>query len=244
MLQRRFFFPMNSAMLRFIALTFWLSVFGAQAGVVIGGTRFIYSASMDALAVPVNNTSDASWLINSHVQPASRWPGAVIQAPNSVPFIITPPLFLLRAKQESRLRVVYSGQGLPGDRESLFTLSIAAIPSGKAESNSVQLAFRQSMKLIYRPANLAGDPQQSYQQLHWVLGAEGLEVRNPTPYYVTLFLLHTNEKTIDAAGVVAPFAVRKTHWCRGALTCHVRWQSINDYGRVMPPLTQDLHYSR
>ncbi len=85
------------------------------------------------------------------------------------------------------MRVVYTGGPLPADRESLFTLSIAAIPSGKPEANRVQMAFRSALKLLYRPEGLAGNPQQAYRHLIWSLTPDGATVRNPTPYYVTLF---------------------------------------------------------
>lgn len=92
------------------------------------------------------------------------------------------------------MRVVYTGAPLPADRESLFTLSIAAIPSGKPEANRVQMAFRSALKLLYRPDGLAGNPQQAYRHLIWSLTPDGATVRNPTPYYVTLFLLRANER--------------------------------------------------
>ena len=98
------------------------------------------------------------------------------------------------------------------------------------------MAFRSALKLLYRPVGLTGDPQQAYRQLVWTLTADGLTVRNPGPYYVTLFLTRANGESINAAGVVAPFSTRRTSWCRQAKTCAVRWQSINDAGGVMPPV--------
>lgn len=213
---------------------FLLPAWWAQAGVVIGGTRFIYHASRAALSVPVSNHSDAPWLIDTHILPGGRWPGTKSEG-RIVPFVVTPPLLMLSARQENMLRVVYTGEPLPTDRESLFTLSVAAIPSGKPEANSVQMAFRSALKLIYRPDGLVGDPPQAYQHLVWTLTPGGAMVRNPTPYYVTLFLLHTNGRIRDNAGVVAPFSTRQTRWCRQASRCALRWQSINDDGRVMPP---------
>ncbi len=45
------------------------------------------------------------------------------------PFLITPPLFRLDAKQENVLRIIRTGGNLPADRESLFWLNIKSIPS-------------------------------------------------------------------------------------------------------------------
>ncbi len=102
------------------------------------------------------------------------------------------------------MRVVYTGGPLPADRESLFTLSIAAIPSGKPEANRVQMAFRSALKLLYRPEGLAGNPQQAYRHLIWSLTPDGATVRNPTPYYVTLFLLRANERAETTPGLWLP----------------------------------------
>ncbi|CAM3249981.1 putative fimbrial chaperone YcbF [Klebsiella spallanzanii] len=241
MLPQRLFWPMNKFLFYLFLL---LSVTQARAGVVIGGTRFIYSAQMPTLSIPVSNTSADDWLIDSHIQSAQRWPGAAIAPVSKPPFIITPPLFRLAAGQENTLRVTWTGVRLPADRESLFTLSIAAIPSGKPGVNSVQMAFRSALKFIYRPTGLTGNAQQAYRQLRWSLMPDGLTVQNPGPYYVTLFLLNVNGNPVDAAGVVAPFSTRKTTWCRRATRCAVRWQSINDYGRVLSPVTANVQLSR
>ena len=219
-------------------LWLWLLPIGlSQAGVVIGGTRFIYRAGMATLSVPLRNTSDSDWLVDSHVLSGGRWPGADDLPAQKAPFVVTPPLFLLRAGHENTLRIAWRGATLAQDRESLFTLSIATIPSGKPSANSVQMAFRSALKLLYRPAGLTGSSQQAYRQLVWKLTANGLTVRNPGPYYVTLFLTRANGQQVNAAGVVAPFSTRRTSWCRQAKTCVVRWQSINDAGGVMPPVT-------
>jgi len=146
--------------------------------------------------------------------------------------------------QENTLRVTWTGDRLPADRESLFTLSIAAILSGKPGVNSVQMAFRSALKFIYHPTGLTGNAQQAYRQLRWSLTLDGLRVQNPGPYYVTLFLLNANGHPVDAAGVAAPFSTRKTTWCQRAARCAVRWQTINDYGRVLSPVTANVQLSR
>lgn len=205
---------------------------------VIGGTRFIYRAGAPALSVPVSNHSEASWLIDTHILPGGRWPGTKTKGISRPSWSRRHYLCFQRARKTQCGWFIPAP--LPADRESLFTLSIAAIPSGKPEANRVQMAFRSALKLLYRPEGLAGNPQQAYRHLIWSLTPDGATVRNPTPYYVTLFLLRANERAQDNAGVVAPFATRQTDWCRHAVRCTVRWQSINDYGRVMTAQTVDL----
>ncbi|EMK6024236.1 fimbrial chaperone BcfG, partial [Salmonella enterica] len=63
------FLPMNKFFLRCAIYWCLLPISWAQAGVVIGGTRFIYHAGAPALSVPVSNRSEASWLIDTHILP-------------------------------------------------------------------------------------------------------------------------------------------------------------------------------
>lgn len=212
-----------------------------QAGVVIGGTRFIYAQKSQGLSVSVFNRSDESWLVNTKVTRGGSWPGADTPSAVEAPFIATPPLFLLNGGRDNKIRIIRAGGDMPQDRESLFTLSIAAIPSGKAAPNSLQMAIRSGMKLFYRPEGLKGNPEKAYTQLKWSHKGQQLTVMNPTPYFVTLFQLNVNGHSLDDAGMVAPFSLRSENWCGDESNCQLRWQSINDYGRVMPPVSLTLN---
>ena len=46
-----------------------------QAGVVVGGTRFIFPADKESIAILLTNTSQESWLINSKINRPTRWAG-------------------------------------------------------------------------------------------------------------------------------------------------------------------------
>ncbi|MCS2159036.1 fimbria/pilus periplasmic chaperone [Scandinavium sp. H11S7] len=205
----------------------------ARAGVVIGGTRVVYSEKQSSVALPLRNNSQTPWLINSKVSTGGSWPGSTFSA-KKAPFVITPPLFALKAGRESTLRIIYTGGSLARDRESVFTLSIATIPSGSPQDNSVQVAIRSQLKLFYRPVGLQGSAQDASQKLRWTRVGKQLRVENPTPYYVTLFNLHVNGREVRNAGMVAPFSQRNIDGCAQAAQCPVSWQGINDFGRVLP----------
>jgi P pilus assembly chaperone PapD len=208
----------------------------SKAGVSIGGTRFIYGEKTQGLKVELRNSSAETWLINTHVSTGGAWSG-VSASPTVAPFIVTPPLFALKKNKEGSLRLIKTTGELPLDRESLFTLSIAAIPSGKTLDNRVQIAVRSQLKLFYRPSNLPGEPEKAYSQLRWAIAKGKTKVINPTPYYVTLVNVQANGKHIENAGMVAPFSVRVTDWCLSENTCQLHWRSLNDYGRLMPEQT-------
>lgn len=215
----------------------------AQAGIVIGGTRFIYAQDSEGLSVSVFNQSTEAWLVNTKIYKGGEWLGAESGPTADTPFIATPPLFLLSGGRENKIRIIRAGGNMPQDRETLFTLSIATIPSGKASPNSLQMAIRSALKLFYRPSGLKGSPEQAYTKLLWSRKGSAVVVENPTPYYVTLFQLNAAGHEIDEAGIVAPFAQRTASWCGQTAICRIQWQSINDYGRVLPPVSLDVSSS-
>lgn len=209
----------------------------AQAGVVIGGTRFIYGEKQQSITVSVRNKSDEPFLLNTKIISGGAWAGSVKSVQTEAPFIATPPLFSLAGGRENNIRIIRTGGDLPPDRESLFTLSIASIPSSKAGPDTVQMAVRSGLKLFYRPVGLKGHSEDAYRQLRWSREGSSVVVENPTPYYVTLFQLNADGHAFNDAGMVAPFGHRTEQWCGKAASCQIQWQSINDYGRVLPPVS-------
>ena len=212
-----------------------------HAGVVVGGTRFIIQQNDKSTTVSVRNKSDIPYLVTVRISPGGKWPGA--EAPGSAgrSLVVIPPLFAIKPGHEHIIRLLQAEADLPADRESLFTLNIASIPSAHEGSRDVQIAVRSAFKLLYRPEGLKGNPDRAYREIRWSYSDEGLIAMNPTPYYVTLFQTVINGTPVVNAGVVAPFSQRKTEWCRRAPRCEIRWQTLNDAGRVLPMMVQTLH---
>lgn len=220
-------------MLRKIAVLLALSALSlqAQAGVVIGGTRFIYNEGKPSISFRVINQSPSRYLITSKIL-ADDDPHA------GVPFVATPPVFALNGHKENEIRVMYTSGQLPADRESLFWVTVANIPQADSQQqNTLQIAVRSRMKLFYRPKGVQGDSQQAYRQLRWQRQGKTVTVQNPTPFYVTLLNMQANGQSIAGAGMVAPFSSRTAAWCPAQGGCALQWQSLNDYGRAMPAMT-------
>lgn len=222
------------------ALLIGLSPFLSHAGVVVGATRFIYgSAQRNGISFSVKNTDALAYLIQAKVladdgkNTAGSVPNYAVNSQS--PFIISPPLFRLKANEENTLRIIRTGGDIPVDHESLFSLTVAAIPEGKPGPNSLQVAIRSRFKLLYRPEGLKGNPSHAYETLLWQRHGQDISVSNPTPYYVTLFQLTVNGKAVDNAGMVAPFSTRTQSWCPASGACELQWQTLNDFGGVMPP---------
>ena len=227
---------------RFVQLALALLATGivpsVHAGLVVGGTRFIFYGQKNAITVGVRNASALPFLVVSKVIPddGSDTAGSTPAGPGvtRAPFMVTPPLFRLKGGRDSLLRVVRTGGHLPEDRESLFRLSVAGIPESpeKPGANTLEVAVRSKFKFFYRPAGLKGKAEDAWHQISWSRQGASVTVSNPTPYYVTLYNLKVNGHPTDG-GMVPPLSSRTQPWCQSG-SCSLTWQSINDYGRVMP----------
>ncbi len=95
---------------------------GSRLAAVIGGTRFISINTGAALSVPVVAIQKRVTVGDTHI---FWWPLARNQNEEGIsrpPFVVTPPLFMLSAREENSMRVVYTGGPLPADGERSFTL--------------------------------------------------------------------------------------------------------------------------
>lgn len=115
-------------------------------GVGLGVTRMVYSGSTSQSLLDVRNTNkESSFLIQSWVENA--------EGQRSSDFVITPPLFVLKPEIENSVKVMFNGQQLPQDRETLYWITVKAIPQSGQEShaNTLQFASASRIKLFYRP---------------------------------------------------------------------------------------------
>ncbi|EMW2144584.1 molecular chaperone, partial [Enterobacter hormaechei] len=152
-----------------------LTLTSASAGVVIGGTRIIFDGAKKEASISITNPDDVPYLIQSWIDVQDGQSG-------KAPFIITPPLYRLDGGQKNLERIVMTGS-LPQGQESLFWLNIKAIPSASKQMNSLQIAVKTRIKLIYRPESLrASTPEEQTNKLTWHRAGNALQVNNPTPY--------------------------------------------------------------
>jgi len=196
-----------------LAVAFAFSAAPVHATVVISGTRVIFPAAAGETTLRLNNEGGQPALVEAWIDE-----GDPNSTPDSakVPFIVTPPLARMNAGKGQSLRIVYAGQPLPKDRESLFWLNVLEIPPKPAnkpgeEQNTLQFAVRSRLKLFYRPGDLPGDSAHAAQAIGWRLVRDGsgyaLEANNASPYFVTFSKLavKTGGASYTAgAGMVSP----------------------------------------
>jgi len=215
----------------------------AHASVVVAGTRVVFPAAGGEVTVRLSNEGSQPALVEAWIDD-----GDPASTPDTarVPFLITPPLARMNAGKGQSLRIVYTGQPLPGDRESLFWLNVLEIPPKPEakpgeERNTLQFAVRSRLKLFFRPAGLAGDSLDAARQVTWTVAADGagyaLVVHNPTPYHITFSQLSLDVDSVAYApgnGMVAPLStlrlpIKNLHHAPTAGTV-VAYTTLNDFG--------------
>jgi chaperone protein EcpD len=217
----------------------------AHASVVLNGTRVIYQAKEREVTLKLSNEGDTPALVQTWVDDGNA---NALPDDTKVPFTLTPPLFRLDPKKGQTLRIIYTQEPLPQDRESLFWLNVLEVPpvasAAPDAANSLQLAFRSRIKLFFRPAGLPGDANDAPAQVSWkfvrrAAGGYALAATNPTPYHVTFSTVaaRTGGATYrnERGAMVAPHATVEIDLGQigsvsGELPAEVDYTTINDYG--------------
>jgi len=215
----------------------------AVAGVVVNGTRVVYPAAKREVTISLQNAGPLPSLVQAWLDT-----GDVHSQPGQtrVPFVLTPPLFRLDPTKVQSLRLVYTHDPLPADRESLFWLNVLDIPPRAAANpdlpNQLDLAFKHRMKVFFRPAGLAGSAADAPGRLAWSVQSKngrvtGILATNPTPYHVSLTQITATvggHPVTVKADMVDPFASRsfdlpdQINAASGTVT--VEYWFVNDYG--------------
>ncbi|WP_342611250.1 fimbrial biogenesis chaperone [Burkholderia ambifaria] len=229
----------------FRTLTLAVTAFASQAdaSVVIAGTRVIFPSTEREVTIQLTNDSKRPALVQAWLDDGDS---RALPENIDVPFTLTPSMFRMEAGNGQTLRLVHTGEPLPADRESLFWLNVLEVPpkaSATENSNRIQLAFRSRIKLMYRPAGLAGNADDAPMQVDWRVvrgdGGYAIEASNPTPYVVNFgnVQLKSGGRKHDAGmGYVLPRSTQrfpiKDLAGAPAAGATVEFGSINDWGRA------------
>ncbi|WP_265694179.1 fimbrial biogenesis chaperone [Providencia rustigianii] len=207
-----------------------------EGGLRLAQTRVVFDAANPNAKIAIKNSSPQVYLIKADVM---NTPDGNAQRP-APPFIVTPPMFRLEKESQNTLLIVRNGTAdLPVDRESVFYLSFLAIPStskanvseGEMTSAQISVGIRNVIKLFYRPKGLSMSMETASSKLTFHHLGQQIEVKNPTPYYITLAQLSVNQHPIDVrelGPMIAPFSTQ-TYPIKENAT-HAEWRVITDYG--------------
>ena len=149
-------------------------------------------------------------------------------------FIITPPLFVIKASSDNLLKVVYTGDKdrLPKDRENIFYLNVKVIPSLSENEQKVQNALLISnttrIKIFTRPDLLKDESIESYKDLTCNYESGKIKMNNGSPFYLNLVSLAINGKEFSEAVTIPPkSSVYLDNSIKGQ---YLTYNFINDYG--------------
>lgn len=207
-------------------ILFFISLFitnTSYAGVIISGTRVIYNEGNKNVSINVKNPDKIPYLIQSWIDD--------FEEKKQSKFTITPPLFRLNPDKENTLRIFLTEEGLPSDQESLFWLNIKTIPATEKTENSLQIAFKTQMKLIYRPKSLKDvNFEEEQKKLSWSKERGKVIVYNPTPYFMNFQTIKFNGKLVDDVSYAKPFSTKSFDINDNNEHGLISWELINDYG--------------
>lgn len=188
---------------------------GVLASVVLNGTRVVYPEPEREVTLRLSNEGAAPALVQAWIDDGD--PTATPDQ-SKTPFMLAPPLFRLEPRKGQTMRIIYLREPLPRDRESLFWLNVLEIPpispaGADAPANSLQLAIRTRIKLMFRPTGLTGSASGAPHAVAWRFarkddGSRVLTATNPTPYHVTFTKVAAETGGAmyrnDAGGMAAP----------------------------------------
>ncbi|CAK9887097.1 MAG: putative fimbrial chaperone LpfB (plasmid) [Candidatus Erwinia impunctatus] len=206
-------------------LTFSLCSQATGGGISLGQTRVIFSSADKAQTLTVSNSGKRAYLIQTRVQKELNDTG-------SAPFIVTPPLFSLQGNSRQMLRLLPQNIALPADRESLFYITVSAIPAQSdpiTSSDRLSVGVRFIIKLFYRPQGLPRDLTSC--SLMFRREPHVVRVVNPSAYHQTVGMLSFDERHVESGqetSVIPPYG--STSLPVEGTVNQVDWRTLNDYG--------------
>lgn len=164
-------------------LLFGIISTSAVAGIKVDRTRLIYNESDNGVVLNVTSLGKQDILIQS-------WITEVDGKRETQQLMVVPPVQQLAAGQSRAVRVLNKGSNLPHDRESVFWLHVQEIPKKDGnQTNTLKLAIRNSLKVFWRPAEIAKEASSYSTLLNKVKTnrvGNTLIIENPTPFYLTV----------------------------------------------------------
>lgn len=207
--------------------TFFISIV-ADAGVVVGATRYLYKENSREISAQLENKDDAPYLMKSWVEaPEGEKPF----------FMVTPPLFRLEAKQKNTIRIFPTANisSAPKDRESVYYLNVMSIPptdESHINNNTLQMAVRHRMRLIYRPEAIQElSINEQAKKLEWRKVNNKIVLKNPTPFFFYFMSIKINgQELIEKIPNIESMTTKEFILPAGITGSDLTWQIINDHG--------------
>lgn len=221
-----------------------------HAGIVISGTRVVYPSNEKEVTLKLENKSKVPLLVQSWIDS-----GDANSSPedSEVPFTVMPPVSRIESTKAQTLRISATPtKSQAADRETLYWINVLEVPpQSKGDSNYLSIAYRNRLKVFYRPAALKSLSPETMGKVSWRLQGDQLIGKNPTPYYISyasVRVVGTGKAVVAGSdgGMIAPFSeqafqVKRTNNAAGGLPNTITADAITDYGAFVEktyPLTR------
>lgn len=208
-----------------------LSLFYCQqtyaGGVSLSATRLVYPSNQDQATLKIYNSDSAgNYLVQSWVSDE--------QGKKVNDFVVTPPLFVIKANNDNILKVVYTGDknNFPKDKEKLYFFNAKVIPSLTEDerniNNALLISTTTKIKMFIRPDSISENPLEAYKSIKCSYSNDKIKIDNPTPFYINLVSLSINGEEISNSETIAPkSSVYLNNKLKGKI---LSYNFINDYG--------------
>ncbi|MHA1057247.1 fimbrial biogenesis chaperone [Enterobacter mori] len=166
----------------------------AHATVSPDRTRIILNASAKSVTVRLTNQSKIDpYLAQSWIEDKEGKKTREFISP-------IPPLLRIEPDEQAQVRLMAQQNlsRLPADRESLFYYNMREIPPKAEQKNVMQIAMQSRLKLFWRPKAIELKEGQFVPLDKVVISrsSDGLQLKNPSPYYITVGYIGLNGKTL------------------------------------------------
>lgn len=210
-----------------VSLTQAIFIFPAFAGVGLNQTRIIIEGDKNSAAITARNTENTPFLVANFVtEKLNKNP-----VDNGY-FVITPQVFKLESNSSNTIKIQAIPNNFPADRESMYYFHSRNIPATNGK-DGMKIGLENIVKIFYRPAGLAGNVQASYDTLTIIPDSNGINIKNPSPYFINLHTLRVNGKLVKLTNdnnIIRPYSeVLYTTTDKSGL---IKWSVINDLGGI------------
>jgi P pilus assembly chaperone PapD len=176
----------------------------AQAVVNLSATRVVFDKGAASASITLVNSAEHPVMVQAWIDDGD--PQGTPQTASS-PLVVLPPIFRLAPFEQRTIRLLTSGKGLPGDRESLFWLNVYEIPPNQPTVNreKLLLAFRTQLKVLWRPVGIDKLSEESGNKLRFSRSGNTLMVANPTPWNISLAEIKMGRQSVSGI-TLKPFS--------------------------------------
>lgn len=185
-----------------ILLCWSIMICHTHAGILPQNTRVIYESNLASKSFIIANKNIYPILVQTWIDDGEGMPDK-----SSAPFVVSPAVFKMDTNAIHVLKIIYNGDQIAHDKESVYWLNLYEIPGKTKEQmksidgnkHRIDLAMNTQLKVFYRPKSLKPmDIEQISEKINFFIkevnGNKVLVCNNPTPYHLSFVNIVLKQK--------------------------------------------------